>query len=228
MHVSTIVRLAAAGSFLTLTACGSGVSAGVASNTTGAASATPTPSPSAVRTGSVPGIGTVLIDSQGRTLYYFLAERGGRVACTGQCAAIWLPVPAPASPTTSDAGLPGNVGVVVRPDGRAQLTYATWPLYTFVNDTQAGEALGQGVHQFLAAAPTLTAATGATAATTPMATPTPRPTVAPTQRPTLRPTAAPTRPPTPRSTPCVIPQNGGGDGDSDNFGAPSDGDGCDR
>ena len=33
---------------------------------------------------------------------------------------------------------------------------------------------------------------------------------------------------TPTATPCVIPQHGGGDRDGDNFGAPSDGDGCDR
>jgi hypothetical protein len=28
--------------------------------------------------------------------------------------------------------------------------------------------------------------------------------------------------------PCIIPQHGGGDHDADNFGKPSDGDGCDR
>jgi hypothetical protein len=31
----------------------------------------------------------------------------------------------------------------------------------------------------------------------------------------------------PSTTPCTIPQNNGGDHDSDNNGGPSDGDGCD-
>ncbi|MBV8527120.1 MAG: hypothetical protein JOZ75_02260 [Candidatus Dormibacteraeota bacterium] len=41
-------------------------------------------------------------------------------------------------------------------------------------------------------------------------------------------TAAAPAPAPPSATPCVIPQGGGGDGDADNFGAPSDNDGCDR
>ena len=66
--------------------------------------------------------------------------------------------------------------------------------------------------------PAVPTAVPATAApTAPPAPPTPVPTVLP---------APP--PPAPKATPCVIPQGGGGDGDADNFGAPSDGDGCDR
>jgi hypothetical protein len=61
--------------------------------------------------------------------------------------------------------------------------------------------------------PSVAAATP-TVTLTPMASPSPNPTMSP------RPARAPTR--------CVIPQHGGGDGDRDNFGAPSDGDGCDR
>jgi len=65
-------------------------------------------------------------------------------------------------------------------------------------------------------------------ATTAPPTPTPPPTAAPTPVPTAPPTAVPRTTVAPTPTPCVIPQHGGGDGDSDNFGAPSDGDGCDR
>jgi hypothetical protein len=79
------------------------------------------------------------------------------------------------------------------------------------------------------AKPTLTPATTHT---------TPQPTnppvtgapLAPTTRPAPVTTAQPaptTRPAPPPTTQCTIPQNGGGDGDSDNFGGPSDGDGCD-
>lgn len=172
---------------------------------------TPSAAPAAIRIGDVPGLGAVLTDAQGKTLYYFLPERGGRIACTGQCAQIWPPVAPPAAEASALAGLPGTIGRITRPDGSAQLTYATWPLYTFVKDTTADEATGQGVNQFFAATPALNASTPAH-----------------TPAPTAPPTAVPTPRPSPRATPCMIPQNGSGDGDGDNFGAPSDGDGCDR
>jgi predicted lipoprotein with Yx(FWY)xxD motif len=172
---------------------------------------TPSPAAAAIRIGDVPGIGAVLTDAQGKTLYYFLPERGGRIACTGQCAEVWPPVPPPAGSTSVIPGLSGQIGRLTRPDGSAQLTYATWPLYTFVKDTVPGEATGQGVNQFFAATPALSA-----------------PTLAPTPASTASPTPVPTPRPSPSATPCMIPQNGGGDGDADNFGAPSDGDGCDR
>ncbi|MEO8898470.1 MAG: hypothetical protein ABI352_07890 [Candidatus Dormibacter sp.] len=208
MQNVTIGRLAGTIAVLTLAACGASTAA-VGNN--GGAAPTSTPHNPPVRTLNAAGIGTVLADAQGRTLYYFLPERGGNVACLGQCASIWPP--APATAVTSVAGVPGQFGMVTRPDGAAQLTYNTWPLYTFVKDTGSGEATGQGINHFLAATPSLTASTGLPATT---AQPTPMATPQPTPRPTSRP------------TPCTVPQNGGGDGDSDNFGAPTDGDGCDR
>ena len=34
-----------------------------------------------------PGIGKILVDSRGRTLYLFKADHGTKTACTGACAA---------------------------------------------------------------------------------------------------------------------------------------------
>lgn len=222
MHNVTIGRLASTVALLTLAACGA--STAVVGNNGGAApTSTPhnpsaqtgIPAAAAVHTVNVAGIGTVLADAQGRTLYYFLAERGGNVACLGQCASVWPPQPAPTTPVTAVPGVPGQFGMVTRPDGAAQLTYNTWPLYTFATDSGSGEATGQGINHFFAATPSLTASTGLPAATA-------------TSPPRHAPIAPPTSRPMPRPTPCIIPQNGGGDGDSDNFGAPSDGDGCDQ
>jgi predicted lipoprotein with Yx(FWY)xxD motif len=41
-------------------------------------------------------------------------------------------------------GLRGKLGTVTRPDGTTQLTYNDKPLYTFVQDTQPGDANGDG------------------------------------------------------------------------------------
>ncbi len=97
---------------------------------------------------------------------------------------------------------------------------------SFLVLTACGNAVSAGVTSSPSAPATATAMP-TTATPEPTVAPTPLPTPPPTAAPTPRPTAAPTRPPAPRATACVIPQHGGGDGDSDNFGAPSDGDGCD-
>lgn len=219
MQNVTIGRLASMVAVLTLAACGSSTT-GTVGNLGAAPMNTPhnplaqtsAPAAGTVRAVNVAGIGTVLADAQGRTLYYFLPEHGGSVVCLGQCASIWPPDLAPTPMVIAVAGVPGQFGIVTRPGGAAQLTYNTWPLYTFVKDTGSGEATGQGINHFFAVTPSLTANTGL-----PSATPQPTPMA---MRPTSR--------PSPRSTPCTIPQHGGGDGDPDNFGAPSDGDGCDQ
>ncbi|MDQ2959634.1 MAG: hypothetical protein M3R48_01080 [Candidatus Dormibacteraeota bacterium] len=197
---------------LAATGCGG---AATAAGVPPAPTQTATP-PALLGTVEVAGLGTVLTDAQGRTLYYFTHDAGGHVACTGACAAAWPPDLAPATVPSAVPGIPGVVGVVGGSGGATQLTYNTWPLYTFAHDTGPGVATGQGVNDFFVATPSLTDAT---------------PTAAPTTAPPAPYHSAGTpnaRPMTPRPTPCTIPQMGGGDGDSDNFGAPSDGDGCDR
>src|SRR6185295_19343885 len=38
------------------------------------------------------GLGKVLVDAQGRTLYLFEADKGTKSACDGACASIWPPL----------------------------------------------------------------------------------------------------------------------------------------
>jgi hypothetical protein len=78
------------------------------------------------------------------------------------------------------------------------VTYNHHPLYTFVKDKKAGQTNGEGVNAF----------GGAWHAISPTGTKVePKP-------------AKPAKP-----APSSIPQNNGGDQDSDNNGGPSDGDG---
>jgi predicted lipoprotein with Yx(FWY)xxD motif len=85
---------------------------------------------------------TVLVNSQGMTLYHLSGEQGGKLICTSAaCVATWPPlITSAATPTGSVAGL----GTVKRPDGTLQVTYNGEPLYTFAHD-RAGEANGQGI-----------------------------------------------------------------------------------
>src|SRR5947209_19682944 len=46
----------------------------------------------AVTTATVPGIGVILVDSQGHALYTHTDANGKAVACTGACATAWPPM----------------------------------------------------------------------------------------------------------------------------------------
>ncbi|MDQ6879117.1 MAG: hypothetical protein M3082_15790 [Candidatus Dormibacteraeota bacterium] len=93
------------------------------------------------------GLGAVLTNAQGRTLYHFVPERGGRVVCTGPCASVWPPLFATGMAPTAGAVLPGQLGVVARV-GAEQITYNRWPLYTFAGDRGPDQTNGQGVFGF--------------------------------------------------------------------------------
>jgi predicted lipoprotein with Yx(FWY)xxD motif len=92
-------------------------------------------------------IGSVLTNAQGRTLYVFMPEQGGKVVCTGGCASTWPPMLSPSGgkPATTSAVHPNLVGTVADPSGGTIVTYSGWPLHTYVSDTAPGMANGQGV-----------------------------------------------------------------------------------
>lgn len=137
--VIPVVALAIAG-------CGGGSSSGSAS--AAAPSSTPSKQSATVDSASVGGLGTVLVDSQGRTLYLFQKDSGGSSACFGACATAWPPLRASGKPTVSSGLNASLVGTIERSDGKPQVTYDGHPLYTFIDDSGAGQATGQGSTAF--------------------------------------------------------------------------------
>ena len=146
-HLAIAVLAAAA-----LAACGSSGTSSPPSNASSSSSSsasssapTPTAATVAISTASVSGVGTVLVDAGGHTLYRFTPEAGGTISCTGACAANWPPAVLPSGETVAPgAGVTGKFATVKRPDGTTQATYNGWPLYAFAGDTAAGTANGQG------------------------------------------------------------------------------------
>jgi predicted lipoprotein with Yx(FWY)xxD motif len=140
MHLSLprflLAAGAAAATTLAVAACGGG-------NNGGAASTTTATSTGAVTVQRVAGIGSVLVDPAGKALYTPDQEADGKVRCTGACASIWQPVLAPASGAPKAAGGAAMLDVIVRPDGKRQLTAGRKPLYTFTEDP-AGKVTGNG------------------------------------------------------------------------------------
>lgn len=97
-----------------------------------------------VGTRKLSGVGTVLVDAKGRTLYT-LTNAGQAVACTGDCAAAWPPLVVPAGSTPK--GAKGVKGLGLAPGGQ-QVTASGLPLHRFAGDSKAGQATGEGISSF--------------------------------------------------------------------------------
>jgi predicted lipoprotein with Yx(FWY)xxD motif len=89
------------------------------------------------------GLGTILVNSEGFTLYVFEVDVDGESTCYESCADKWPAVPASTDIGSDlDASLFGSVS---RTDGPDQLTINGQPLYTYAPDSQPGDTKGQGV-----------------------------------------------------------------------------------
>jgi predicted lipoprotein with Yx(FWY)xxD motif len=128
---------------LAVAACGGG----------GAASAAPAPpkttsgAPATVGVAKT-GLGNILVDSRGRTLYLFKADKGTKSACSGACAVAWPPLRAGGKLTVGSRAKRSLVGSTARSDGKPQVTYNGHPLYLYVDDQKPGDTHGQGVTAF--------------------------------------------------------------------------------
>jgi predicted lipoprotein with Yx(FWY)xxD motif len=114
-----------------------------------AAPATPPPATgTVVSLRSVGGFGQILVGVNGRTLYFFLADKGMTSTCTGSCAQNWPPVTTKGAPRTMAGVSQGLLGTTRRGDGTIQVTYHGHPLYYFIADSAAGMASGEGLDAF--------------------------------------------------------------------------------
>lgn len=101
-----------------------------------------------VSLGNVSGLGMVLVDSKGVTLYEFKKDQGEESSCYGECAKNWPPLLAEGEPQPSNGADGSMLGTVERKDGTMQVTYNGRPLYGFVGDKGPGEANGNGITAF--------------------------------------------------------------------------------
>jgi predicted lipoprotein with Yx(FWY)xxD motif len=99
-----------------------------------------------VQARAVPGLGKIIVDGKGFTLYMYAPDHQEASRCTGFCAQQWPPLVLPAGDDEPKAG-PGVkaalLGTVRRPNGKLQETYNGWPLYLWQGDLAPGQATGQ-------------------------------------------------------------------------------------
>jgi predicted lipoprotein with Yx(FWY)xxD motif len=126
-------------------AYGSGEETADKTATSGASNAQAT---AAISAASVVGLGRVLVDSKGLTLYDFHKDKGGSSACYGSCAKVWPPLITGGEPQAGEGAMASKLGTTKRKDGTLQVTYARHPLYTYSADTKPGEAKGNDIDSF--------------------------------------------------------------------------------
>lgn len=138
LALATLTLLAACG---TTSSGGSSAAAGAGSSDVNT-SLGPTGTVGAART----PLGTVLVDSHGRTLYELTVDSTQHIVCVGVCASLWPPdtLPAGAKPVAG-GGVEATLATVQRPDGTWQVAVDGHPLYTYRGDDAAGQTKGQGV-----------------------------------------------------------------------------------
>lgn len=89
-------------------------------------------------------LGTILVDDQGNTIYFFDDDQVGVSNCTGDCIANWPPVSVSATPEAG-SGVNATLGTLDHPGGTPQLTVNGHPAYYYAGDQAAGDTNGQGV-----------------------------------------------------------------------------------
>jgi predicted lipoprotein with Yx(FWY)xxD motif len=133
---------------LGVAACGGNGTAATPSTSSTTTSPTTGGPPATVGVASSSNLGSILVDSQGRTLYLFGKDSGTTSACTGACATAWPPLMASGTATVGGGANAGLVGTTTRADNTQQVTFNGHPLYLFVRDTKPGDTNGQGVNAF--------------------------------------------------------------------------------
>ncbi len=98
-----------------------------------------------VKVATVPGVGAVLVDTSGKTLYTLTDANGAAVACTGQCLSAW---PAAMVSATAKVKAPKGVKSLSATTDTHQITWKALPLYTFTGDPGPKTANGEGIASF--------------------------------------------------------------------------------
>lgn len=140
MLVASAVALLAAG-------CGSSTKSSASTSAATSTSSAAAAGVVRISARTLPGLGVVLVSTQGRTLYVFAPDKAKKVTCVGACASVWPPLalspgqkPVVSGPVSSSL-----VGSDPNPAGGRVVTYAGSPLYTYVVDRSPGTARGQAL-----------------------------------------------------------------------------------
>ncbi len=78
--------------------------------------------------------GKLLVNSHGVTVYEFALDAKGMDNCNKQCKLAWPPVYSSGKPVAGKGVRRSMLGTITLKNGRQQVTYGGFPLYTFAGD----------------------------------------------------------------------------------------------
>jgi predicted lipoprotein with Yx(FWY)xxD motif len=141
------VAAAGCGSSSSSSSSSSSASTPAATSTTSAKGPKPVPTKLTISAATVPGLGVILVNAEGHTLYTFAPDKKSKVTCTSSCASVWPPVTltAGAAPVAAKQVKASLLSSDANPSGGKVVTYAGWPLYTYVADSAPRTAAGQAL-----------------------------------------------------------------------------------
>jgi predicted lipoprotein with Yx(FWY)xxD motif len=138
-----VAALTAAAAAAVLAGCASGGNGSSSAASGSAGGGQQSGAATTIASRQVSGVGTVLTDQSGKTLYTPEQEANGTIKCTGSCLSFWFPVTVASGVTPhAGSGLTGKLASIQRPDGTSQVTYNGEPLYTFKLDSGPGQTHG--------------------------------------------------------------------------------------
>ncbi|MGA2803941.1 MAG: hypothetical protein ABSF89_06065 [Acidimicrobiales bacterium] len=94
-----------------------------------------------LKIGRVGGV-SVVTNARAFTLYWFGPDTPTKSDCYGTCALYWPPV---VGIPRAGPGVTGELGIIRRSHGAAQVTYNGHPLYSYVGDGAPGQAAGNNI-----------------------------------------------------------------------------------
>jgi predicted lipoprotein with Yx(FWY)xxD motif len=89
-------------------------------------------------------LGRILVNSEGRTLYLYMKDRGTKSTCSRRCAQVWPPATVSGTPTAGPGVAAAKLTTTRSADNTRQLVYNGHPLYTLSADVRPGQINGEG------------------------------------------------------------------------------------
>lgn len=149
-HKAVLVICSAVATAAIVAGCGGGSTKPTTSTSSADSSANPA---TKFSTANVSGVGNVVVDGKGRTVYILTSGGKTNVPCTSAsgCTGLWptLPLPGGMSTATAGTGVKASLlGTKKLSDGKTYPTYNGWLMYEYSGDSASGQAKGQGIKSF--------------------------------------------------------------------------------
>ena len=150
-------RVLAAGSLVAvaviLAGCGGGSTKPTTTTNSAGSSGSSTNAATKFSTADVSGVGTVVVDGKGRTVYILTSDGHTNAPCTDAsgCTGLWPDLPLPGSASGASAGMgikAALLGTKKLKDGETYPTYNGWLMYEYAGDSGPGQAKGQGTKSY--------------------------------------------------------------------------------